>query len=99
MDWVFLAFAVGTFVYTFIIIKEFITDSRVQKSLLEILVSDRVDLEKKIEEQNQETVELAEQIKKGKEVVKELQDVINNQQIEIRKFEEVMAKKGKYRVE
>lgn len=98
MDWVFLAFAVGTFVYTLIIIKDFITDSRVQKSLLEILVSERFDLEKKTEAQNQETAEIAEQIKKGKEVVKELQDVINNQKIEIRKYEEVMAKKGKYKV-
>ena len=70
-----------------------------QESLLEILVVERFELEQKVGEQNQESAEITEQIKKGKEMVKELQDVISNQKIEIRKFEETMAKKGKYKVE
>jgi hypothetical protein len=89
----------ATFVYTLVIVKDFISDSRVQKSLLEILVVERFELEQKVGEQNQESAEITEQIKKGKETVKELQDVISNQKIEIRKFEETMAKKGKYKVE
>ena len=99
MDWVFFVFAVATVFYTLFIIKEFVADTRIQKSLLEILVAERADLEAKVEAQHQETNEVGEQIKAGKEAVKELQDVINNQQIEIKKVEESMAKRGKFRVE
>jgi len=99
MDWVFIVFAIATVLYTLFLMKEYVADSRIQNSLLEILIDDRFVLEKKIEVQAQESVDIGEAIKKGKETVKELQDVVNNQQIEIRKLEETMAKKGKFRVE
>jgi hypothetical protein len=99
MDWVFMVFAVATVLYTLIVMKEHIADARIQNSLLEILLDERVELVNKVEVQQQEGVEIGEAIKKGKEAVKELQDVVNNQQIEIRKLEETMAKKGKFRVE
>jgi peptidoglycan hydrolase CwlO-like protein len=99
MDWVFIAFAVVTVIYAIVIFKDFVTDSRIQKSLLDILGVEQIELEGQVEMHNQECVEVVEQIKKGKETVKELQDIINNQKIEIHKFEEGMAKRGKYRVE
>ena len=99
MDWVFIVFAIATVLYTLFLMKEYVADSRIQNSLLEILIDERFELEKKVEIQTQEGVELGEAIKKGKEAVKELQDVVNNQQIEIRKLEETRAKKGKFRVE
>lgn len=99
MDWVFIVFAVATVLYTLFIMKEHVADARIQNVLLEALITERFELETKIEAQTLESVELNDAIKKGKEAVKELQDVVNNQQIEIRKLEETMAKKGKFRVE
>lgn len=99
MDWVFYVFAVATAFYTLFILKEHLADSRIQKSLLEILLDERVSLQHKIETQSQENAEITEQIKAGKEAVKELQDMIKQQQTEIKKFEESMAKRGKFRVE
>lgn len=99
MDWVFLVFAVATGFYTLYIIKEHLADSRIQKTLIEHLESERAQLESKIEEQNAEGAGINEEIKQNKEAVKELQETIKKQEEEIRKFEESMAKRGKYRVE
>ncbi|MGA1197706.1 MAG: hypothetical protein ACO36I_14540 [Candidatus Latescibacterota bacterium] len=99
MDWVFIVFAIATVMYTLVVVKEYLASARIQGSLLEILKAEHIDLEDKIKVNNLENSEISEEIKKGKEAVKELQDIVNNQQIEIRKLEETMAKKGKFRVE
>ncbi len=54
MDWVFIVFAIATVLYTLFLAKEYIADSRIQNSLLEILLSDRFDLEAKVDAQLQE---------------------------------------------
>jgi peptidoglycan hydrolase CwlO-like protein len=99
MEWVFLGFALATIVYTLIIIRDFVSDSRIQNSLLEHLTDEREELGSKVAEQNEETSKINEEIKQGKEAVKELQAVIKQQQLKIKKFEESMEKKGKFRVE
>lgn len=98
MDWVFIVFAVATFIYSSAIIKEFLFEARVQQSLHQTLLQERVELESKIEEQKLEEQGVRAQIQEVKTAIKELQSVANERQGTIQNFEAELAKQGKYRV-
>ena len=98
MDWVFIAFAIGTLVYALFIIKHHMLDVRIQTTLYRQMLMEREELEQQLDVQNTEIETLEAQIKEAQQAFKELQGMSKDHQGQIRVLEEEMAKRGKYRI-
>ena len=98
MDWVFIVFAVGTLVYTFTIVKEYMAEDRLLVDRLEYMQLEKEDLEEKIKVFNEERAQMAAEIERGKEKIAELQGKVDQRLGQIKAYEEEMAKRGKYRL-
>ena len=98
MDWVFIVFALGAAAYTFSIVKEFLSEVRLQDIKLNHSKMEKAELDLKMEQNNKEKEDITLQIEVAKQAVKELQETASLRSAKIKKYEAEMAKKGKYKL-
>ena len=62
MEWVYIVFAIGTIVYTVLIVRDYILDVRLQNTLRETLAAECLELEAQVKKSQREQLSIKDQI-------------------------------------